>query len=71
MRPNTVVDWVDDLVKKGSRSKQKSRIPKEVWFQAALELFRSMPVDWEEITNEEDLRRKLEELESRINSQKY
>ena len=69
--PNTLIDWVDELVRKGSRSKQKSRIPKEIWFQAALELFNSMPVDWGEIINEEDLRSKLEELKSRINSQNY
>ncbi|MCL2923565.1 MAG: hypothetical protein MGF17_02775 [Trichodesmium sp. MAG_R04] len=69
--PNTLIDWVDELVRKGSRSKQKSRIPKEIWFQAALELFNSMPVDWGEIIDEEDLRNKLEELNSRINSQNY
>ena len=69
--PNTLIDWVDELVRKGSRSKEKSRIPKEIWFQAALELFHSMPVDWGEIINEEDLRSKLEELNSRINSQNH
>ena len=67
--PNTLIDWVDELVRKGSRSKEKSRIPKEIWFQAALELFHSMPVDWGEIINEKDLRSKLEELKSTINSQ--
>ena len=36
--PNILIDLVDELVRKGSRSKQKSRIPKEIWFQAALEL---------------------------------
>ena len=69
--PNILIDLVDELVRKGSRSKQKSRIPKEIWFQAALELFLSMPVDWGEIINEEDLRNKLGELVSRINSQNY
>ena len=69
--PNILIDLVDELVRKGSRSKQKSRIPKEIWFQAALELFLSMPVDWGEIINEEDLRNKLGELVSRINSENY
>ncbi len=66
--PIELIDWVDDLVKQGSRDKNKSRIPKEVWFQAALELFQSMPVDWDDISDEEELRDTLERLESRLKS---
>jgi hypothetical protein len=64
--PIELIDWVDDLVKSGSRDKNKSRIPKEVWFQAAIELFQSMPVDWDSISSEEELRDKLNTLESRL-----
>lgn len=67
--PSELIDWVDELVRQGSRSKHKSRIPKEVWFQAALELFRAMPVDWEQITNEDELLTQLQHLESIIKSQ--
>jgi hypothetical protein len=66
--PIELIDWVDDLVKQGSRDKNKSRIPKEVWFQAALELFQSMPVDWDDISDEEELRERLNSLESRLKS---
>lgn len=64
--PIELIDWVDDLVKQGSRDKNKSRIPKEIWFQAALELFQSMPVDWDDISDEEELRETLNSLESRL-----
>ena len=64
--PIELIDWVDDLVKQGSRDKNKSRIPKEVWFQAALELFQSMPVDWDNISDEDELREALKNLESRL-----
>ncbi|MDY7021684.1 MAG: hypothetical protein SWJ54_10015 [Cyanobacteriota bacterium] len=64
--PIELIDWVDDLVKQGSRDKNKSRIPKEVWFQAALELFQSMPVDWDDISNEDELREILHSLDSRL-----
>lgn len=64
--PIELIDWVDNLVKQGSRDKNKSRIPKEVWFQAALELFQSMPIDWDDISSEEELRDKLNTLESRL-----
>lgn len=64
--PIELIDWVDELVKQGSRDKSKSRIPKEVWFQAALELFQAMPVDWDDISDEDELKDKLKSLESRI-----
>ena len=66
--PIELIDWVDDLVKQGSRDKNKSRIPKEVWFQAALELFQAMPVDWDDISDEDELKDKLKSLESRLKS---
>ena len=65
--PLELNDWLNDLLKKGKR-KHGSKIPKEVWVQAAIELFRSMPMDWEEIDTEENLHSTLLNLESRINN---
>lgn len=66
-----VNDWLDSLLKKGRRQ-HGHKIPKEVWVQAALELFQSMPVNWEEIESEEDLKATLLNLESRLkNQEKY
>ena len=65
--PIELNDWLNDLLKKGKR-KHGSKIPKEVWVQAALELFRSMPMDWEEIDTEENLHSALLNLESRLNN---
>ena len=65
--PIELNDWLNDLLKKGKR-KHGSKIPKEVWVQAALELFRSMPMNWEEIDTEENLHSALLNLESRINN---
>ena len=61
-------DWLDNLLKQGKR-KHGQKIAKEVWVQAALELFRALPIDWEEIQTEEDLRSSLLKLESRIKFQ--
>jgi hypothetical protein len=58
-------DWLNELLKVGKR-RHGSKIPKEVWLQAALELFRAMPVNWEEIDSEDSLRETLHFLESRI-----
>lgn len=65
--PIELNDWLNDLLKQGKR-KHGSKIPKEVWVQAALELLKVMPVDWEEIDSEESLRAILINLESRIKS---
>lgn len=58
-------DWLDDLLKRGRRQ-HGHKIPKEVWVQAALELFRAMPIDWEQIDSEEALKTTILNLESRI-----
>ena len=63
--PIELNDWLNELLKVGKR-RHGSKIPKEVWLQAALELFRTMPVNWEEIDSEESLRETLLNLESRI-----
>jgi hypothetical protein len=63
--PLELNDWLNELLKQGKR-RHGSKIPKEVWLQAALELFRAMPVNWEEINSEESLREQLLNLESRI-----
>lgn len=63
-----VNDWLDNLLKKGRRQ-HGHKIPKEVWVQAALELFQSMPVNWEEIESEEALKATLLNLESRLKNQ--
>ena len=61
-------DWLDDLLKKGKRQ-HGHKIAKEVWVQAALEFFRALPVDWQEIDSEESLRATLIMLESRIKNE--
>lgn len=66
--PIELNDWLNDLLKQGKR-KHGSKIPKEVWVQAALELLLAMPVNWEEIDSEESLREILLSLESRIKNQ--
>lgn len=63
--PIELNDWLNELLKKGKR-RHGSKIPKEVWVQAALELFKVMPVNWEEIDSEESLMSTLLNLESRI-----
>lgn len=63
--PIELNDWLNDLLKQGKR-KHGSKIPKEVWVQAALELLQAMPVNWEDIDSEESLREMLLNLESRI-----
>lgn len=65
--PLELNDWLNDLLKKGKRQ-HGAKIPKEVWVQAALELFRAMPVSWSEIDSEESLREILNNIESRINN---
>ena len=61
--PIDLNDWLDDLVKQGKR-RHGSKIPKEIWVQAALELLKNLPVNWEEIESTEDLRDKLIFIES-------
>jgi len=63
--PIELNDWLNELLKQGKR-RHGSKIPKEVWLQAALELFTAMPVNWEEVGSEESLREQLLNLESRI-----
>ena len=65
--PIELNDWLNDLLKKGKRQ-HGAKIPKEVWVQAALELFQAMPVNWEEIDSEEKLHEVLLILESRFNN---
>jgi len=38
------------------KRKYGAKVPKEVWVQAALGLFKVMPVNWEEIDSEDSLR---------------
>ena len=66
--PVDLNDWLNDLLRDGKR-KHGRKIPKEVWVQAALELFQAMPVDWLEIASEEELRESLSNLESRFKIQ--
>ncbi len=63
--PIELNDWLDSLLKQGKR-KHGQKIPKEIWFQAALELLKSMPVDWSEIQSIEQMREKLKILENGI-----
>lgn len=66
--PVELNDWLDDLLKQGKR-KHGQKIPKEIWMQAALELFRAMPLDWLEVETEDDLRAALQTLLASINNQ--
>lgn len=61
--PIELNDWLNELLKKGKR-RHGSKIPKEIWVQASLELFQALPVNWEEIDSEESLREMLKSLES-------
>ncbi|MBD2652010.1 hypothetical protein H6G45_00590 [Synechocystis sp. FACHB-383] len=63
--PIELNDWLDSLLKQGKR-KHGQKIPKEIWVQAALELLRSMPVDWAEVQDLEQMREKLKILENGI-----
>ena len=54
-------DWLDGVVKAGRR-KHGKKIPKQVWIQAGVELLRSMPVEWTEISDLDELRRVLDSL---------
>jgi len=56
-----VNDWLDVVVKEGRR-KHGRKIPKQIWIQAGVELLRSMPVEWTEISDLDELRQKLHDL---------
>lgn len=60
-------DWLNDLLKKGRRTHGR-KIRKEIWVQAAIELFQAMPIDWAKVESEDQLRDALKSLESRINN---
>ena len=66
--PIDLNDWLNNLLRDGKR-KHGRKIPKEVWVQAALELFQAVPVNWLEIASEEQLRETLKILESRLKNQ--
>lgn len=66
--PIEVNDWLDNLVKQGKRL-HGSKIPKEIWVQAALELFKAMPLNWQDIDSPETLQAQLKSLESRLKNQ--
>jgi hypothetical protein len=63
--PIELNDWLNELLKQGKR-RHGSKIPKEVWVQAALEFLKAMPVNWDEIDSEESLGEALLNIESRI-----
>lgn len=66
--PIELNDWLDDLVKQGKR-RHGRKIPKEVWVQVALEFFRDLPIDWEEVESVENLEELLQIQESRLKNQ--
>jgi len=59
-------EWLNNLLRAGKR-KHGKKITKEIWLQAALELLRAMPITWEDIESEDELKNTLSDLESRIN----
>jgi hypothetical protein len=65
--PIELNDWLNELLKRGKRQ-HGAKIAKEIWVQAALELFQAMPINWQEVDSEESLRDILLNLESRINN---
>ena len=56
-------DWLDDLIKQGKRTHGR-KIPKEIWVQAALELFQSLPIDWKSVDSVDSLKATLKQIES-------
>ncbi|MDJ0712912.1 MAG: hypothetical protein QNJ54_01670 [Prochloraceae cyanobacterium] len=68
--PLELNDWLNDLLKKGKR-RHGAKIPKEIWVQAALEIFQILPVDWEQVTDVDDLREILNNLESSFKNIDY
>ena len=68
--PLELNDWLNDLLKKGKR-RHGAKIPKEIWVQAALEIFQALPVDWEKVKDEENLRQLLNNLESSFKNLDY
>ncbi len=63
--PIVINDWLDDLIKNGKR-KHGQKIPKEVWVQAALEFFKVLPIQWDEMSSKEKLGNQLIALEQKI-----
>ncbi len=58
-------DWLDRVVK-ASRRKHGKKLKKQVIIQAGVELLRSMPVDWTDVGDLDELRRKLGELSAAV-----
>jgi len=57
--PIYINDWLDDLTKQSKRN-HGHKIPKEIWIQAALELFKSLPIDWKEVDSIEELQKQIQ-----------
>ena len=64
-----VNDWLDQVVK-ASRRKHGKKLKKQVIIQAGVELLRSMPVDWTDVGDLDELRRKLRELSAAVENHK-
>ena len=56
-------DWLDDLIKQGKRTHGR-KIPKEIWVQAALELFQSLTIDWKSVDSVDSLKATLKQIQS-------
>lgn len=63
--PIQLNDWLNERLKRGKRL-HKQKIPKEIWVQTALEFLIAMPVNWDEIEDEESLREVLLNIYNRI-----
>lgn len=57
--PTYLNEWLDDLIRSGKR-RHGQKIQKQVWFQAAFELMKSLPVDWEDVNSTDKLKEELE-----------
>ena len=57
--PTYLNEWLDDLIRNGKR-RHGQKIQKQVWFQAAFELMKSLPVEWEDVNSTDKLKEELE-----------
>ena len=58
-------EWLDGLVK-SSRKNHGHKIQKQIWIEAAIELLKNAPVDWETIQTAEQLSEKITQLSNQL-----
>ena len=63
--PLELNDWLDSIVKRSKRL-HGHKIPKEIWVQSALELFKSLPIDWESVDSIEELQNQIQYCSNKL-----